>query len=756
MPTDTRTAQRNYPLPFPSNLLAEDVVRLRDALQALDVDVDALFTALATKLNQAQVQALVQQAVDSLMAGAPGALNTLGELALALNNDEAFSVTVTNALTAANNLAGTAQTAAGAAQTTANTALATATTAQTTAQSAVASVANSQAAALAAVEATKGALGFAFPNSNYNLTGAGHAALPHTKYGRGKQAPSSWIGYRRGGYISRSGRHFTWGNNYNDSTNGNYYNAGGIGTDYNAINVPSFPTVFRVPNFHWKALAGDTNHAKFATTLDGLPITDTIARQPKIIRTHSGFFNSFHLSENGILYGAGYAASGLVGNGTTPTQMDAAVPVQFYSESNSILVDAARPKIKHFCSSATSDANTTLGAHYALDTDGNVYAFGYNAYGQIGDGTTTNNYFARRIARSFFNNENVEYITVSGGQYAHVFAITATGKCFAWGYNAHGQLGINNTTNQNRPVEITAIANSAINGKKIVHVVATDGDSNHGRTFLLTSEGRVYACGRNDAFGIYTGVYSSTSANNSMPVEITNASTTFNSGGQKVVSMWVCGGRYPSIYVITDGGTAVQPKVYSWGNNAGGQLGRNVSTSSDSSATVIGNWFPGEILFRDYGDPLQAAGSASVFPGEILATQYSSTWGTTQFRFGKPVAVFCNGYQSSTNASVTLLDDRGQIYIAGTWSTSPLVFTQFSNINNSASANTQHAVFTPVWTQPEPFVDFTHISPHVGESCWAAIGQSGTVYVGGNNTWGQTSISFTLRGQFHPLPISGY
>lgn len=48
MAIDNRTTGRNYPLPHPSNLLAEDVQRLRDALTAIDGDVAALDNADAT------------------------------------------------------------------------------------------------------------------------------------------------------------------------------------------------------------------------------------------------------------------------------------------------------------------------------------------------------------------------------------------------------------------------------------------------------------------------------------------------------------------------------------------------------------------------------------------------------------------------------------------------------------------------------------------------------------------------------------
>ncbi len=54
MPIDDRTSSRNYQKPAAANLLSEDVVRLRAALDAIDVDVAGLLTALpglATLLN---------------------------------------------------------------------------------------------------------------------------------------------------------------------------------------------------------------------------------------------------------------------------------------------------------------------------------------------------------------------------------------------------------------------------------------------------------------------------------------------------------------------------------------------------------------------------------------------------------------------------------------------------------------------------------------------------------------------------------
>lgn len=87
MPIDDRTTNRSYKLPNAGNHLADDVVRLRDALAAIDADVYARYTKLE-----------VDQLITNLINGSPGALDTLNELAAALGNDANFASTVTNQL----------------------------------------------------------------------------------------------------------------------------------------------------------------------------------------------------------------------------------------------------------------------------------------------------------------------------------------------------------------------------------------------------------------------------------------------------------------------------------------------------------------------------------------------------------------------------------------------------------------------------------------------------------------------------------
>ena len=81
-------------------------------------------------------------------------------------------------------------------------------------------------------------------------------------------------------------------------------------------------------------------------------------------------------------------------------------------------------------------------------------------------------------------------------------------------------------------------------------------------------------------YGNYSGVISSSSSVSlDMPTALTDAATTINSDGQKVVSMYTSGGRYPCNWFITDGGNSGESasKVYATGTNSQGEMGTGSS-----------------------------------------------------------------------------------------------------------------------------------------------------------------------------------
>lgn len=70
----------------------------------------------------------------------------------------------------------------------------------------------------------------------------------------------------------------------------------------------------------------------------------------------------------------------------------------------------------------------------AITTDGILYAWGANGWGQLGDGTTTQSTSPVQIG------VDSDWQKVAAG-YAHSLALKTDDTLYGWGYNTYGQLG---------------------------------------------------------------------------------------------------------------------------------------------------------------------------------------------------------------------------------------------------------------------------------------------------------------------------
>jgi alpha-tubulin suppressor-like RCC1 family protein len=85
----------------------------------------------------------------------------------------------------------------------------------------------------------------------------------------------------------------------------------------------------------------------------------------------------------------------------------------------------------------------------AIGSDGKLYAWGYNVYGQLGDGSTTQRLSPVQVSLP----AGVTPTAVAAGRF-HSLAIGSDGKLYAWGYNGIGQLGDGSTINRPSPVQV--------------------------------------------------------------------------------------------------------------------------------------------------------------------------------------------------------------------------------------------------------------------------------------------------------------
>ena len=83
----------------------------------------------------------------------------------------------------------------------------------------------------------------------------------------------------------------------------------------------------------------------------------------------------------------------------------------------------------------------------ALKSNGTVWCWGNNYYGQLGDGT----YVDKNIPVQVLNLTNV--IQISAGE-DHTCALKSDGTVWCWGRNDEGQLGDGTNVSKNIPVQV--------------------------------------------------------------------------------------------------------------------------------------------------------------------------------------------------------------------------------------------------------------------------------------------------------------
>ena len=110
---------------------------------------------------------------------------------------------------------------------------------------------------------------------------------------------------------------------------------------------------------------------------------------------------------------------------------------------------------------------------------GTLWAWGSNAYGQLGDGTNTDTAIPVQVGTS------PDWKVLSTGD-GHSAGIRTDGTLWTWGNNGNGRLGDGTTTNRNAPVQI---------GTGFSWTTVSMGEY---FTVALRSDGTLWACGIND------------------------------------------------------------------------------------------------------------------------------------------------------------------------------------------------------------------------------------------------------------------
>ena len=207
----------------------------------------------------------------------------------------------------------------------------------------------------------------------------------------------------------------------------------------------------------------------------------------------------------------------------------------------------------------------TAGASHslALTSEGKVYAWGDNFWGELGNNTCPPSSLQPVAVDTTGALAGKTVVAIAQG--CCNMALTTEGKIYTWGGNGYGQLGISDTNTQQSYVPVAVDTTGDLAGKTVVAIAAGDFFC-----LALTSEGKVYAWGLNDSLGML-GIGSTDSGCFYSPTLVTGTLT-----GKTVTA--IAAGQCHSLALTSEG------TVYSWGWNGCGQLGN--SGSADAQAPV--------------------------------------------------------------------------------------------------------------------------------------------------------------------------
>jgi hypothetical protein len=172
-----------------------------------------------------------------------------------------------------------------------------------------------------------------------------------------------------------------------------------------------------------------------ATTNRSTPVA--VAGALKFSAVSAGGDHTCGVTTAGVAYCWGFNYYGELGTGSTtaPQQCSSfpcsTMPVAVTGGLAFVAVSAGE---QHSCGVSTSSQ---------------AYCWGFNAFGQLGNGSTTDS--SSPVAVGGFNFQSV---SAGLGNHAHSCGLTTGGVAYCWGANYTGQLGNGSTTNSSTPVRV--------------------------------------------------------------------------------------------------------------------------------------------------------------------------------------------------------------------------------------------------------------------------------------------------------------
>ena len=261
--------------------------------------------------------------------------------------------------------------------------------------------------------------------------------------------------------------------------------------------------------------------------------------------SHPNSTSSFAFDQQGRLWAWGNNESGQLGIGNITSQ-DSPVLVPLDG-----LAAGGVPVVSF---------NTVVvgGTHtLALDQEGRLWAWGNNTYGQLGIGGTTSQNRPTLVPLAGLSADGIAVtsfdVLIAG--HSHIFALDQQGRLWAWGANGHGELGLGDIVNRNRPTFVPLTDLAGVDSFDAVTAGASF-------TLALDQQGRLWAWGWNGSGRL--GIGGTVDAHR--PILVSLAGLTADGIPVASFDTVAAGGNF-TLALDQEG------RLWTWGFNAQGRLG---------------------------------------------------------------------------------------------------------------------------------------------------------------------------------------
>ena len=453
----------------------------------------------------------------------------------------------------------------------------------------------------------------------------------------------------------------------------------------------------------------------------------------------SGQLSSYGIQSDGTLWSWGSNANGQLGNNSNQNRSS---PVQAGLQGGI------------WKSISMSAYNSTLG----IQSNGTLWAWGNNSFGQLGTSNQTN--YSSPVQIGTLST----WSQVSTGV-VFTIAIQSDGTLWSWGTNVTGQLGLSDTTNRSSPVQVGTNSNWA-------QIFA-----GYYSSIAIQSNGTLWAWGENIQGELGLGDLT----NRSSPVQVGTLSTwsQVTNGGTSVASMaaiqsngtlWMWGINSYGQLGVGSAGTIISTPVqvgslstwtqvsignsftvglqnngtiWTWGNNSFGQLGTQNFNNRSSPVQVapyyVNNWS----AIRAFGSSVLALQSSGSLWGWGL-NSYGQL-GTTYTSYS-PVQISLYGASGwkliiGGDQSTAMLQNNGSLWTAGLNS-----FGQLGTINQ-----TNYSSLIEIGARP-----WTRIFSSAFALYFLGIQNDGSLWGSGSNSYGQLGVGSSGANISSPVQIGAF